>query len=158
MRAGGQSCWGISLCRRAEAVHIQCNEGQRRGKSFRLCKPEQTCIATAHLRCREQFVNEWFCCPAGSRDGPLVLLCSCLVLRRQWIFKSKGVLCLVVITAEWCDSEPRSQCQRLKGAGRETSALGSAPRVVSLFYTVLTVGTGIRQSSSFLPTSYLAQI
>lgn len=70
---------------------------------------------------------------------------------------SKGVLWLVVILQSGVTPRPgQTEHQHLKEAGKNAlanlaSALGSAPYLVSLFYTVLTVGTGIRQSSSFFP-------
>lgn len=70
---------------------------------------------------------------------------------------SKGVLGLVAILLSGVTPSPGPmECQRLKEAGKDAlanlaSALGSAPYLVSRFYTVLTVGTGMRQSSSFFP-------
>lgn len=138
-RAGGHSCSGNSFVhRRAEHIHMWYNEGPRR-ESVSGHAHINRLTTMAHLKCREQCVN-----------GFTVLLvhgmssCSAVPVGPVETVESKGVLWLVVILQSGVTPSPgRMERQHLKEAGKNAlanlaSALGSAPYLVSFFYTVLT--------------------
>lgn len=134
MRAGGlegRAVLGISLYTGELRTPTFSMMKGKEGECFGPSRHKQTLTPTAHLKCCEQFVNGF----AALLVYGMVpsFCCSCLVLGRQWIFTSKGVLRLVVIPQSAVTLSPASPGSR-RGCVKLASALGSALHALCLLH------------------------